>query len=532
MILDYPYTLAFGVDERQRPNAVAVAPLTVPTASLFAPDENLVELMVQVDSHDFEVSDHTRLLRLPRTGPSRGRTRFDIVARHEGDCSLTATFHRAGNFVHQMTLTLPVVGSSPSPTPWGCRRPVVTGSGRLASGASSLQRRDVGLVISPAAQGGYQCICIGSRAAAVHLSVTPPALQAALDELRGKLLDVVQLRVGNEYVFQTRLDIPENVQEVALRIMARAGARLFQQLFRNPADGADARGLGDWLRQVTEDETPLTVQVVSTGVPIPWSLLYLGDVGPGATLSWDRFLGMRHLVEQIPYVGSPSHDTTVVNSRPRLAVSVNVNTTIDVTMKATFVSDQQQWWSAAAVSCPGQQLTVLPRSTRDELVSALADPTTSDQILYFYGHAVASSLSDRGGPDASALILSDGTLTLADLSLDAPRDVQLPGKPLVVLNACESAELSPLFYDGFVPYFLDKGARGVVGTEAKTPARFATAWAERFFRRLLGGQAIGEAVLELRRELLAERRNPLGLLYAVHCDQDTRISPPLPLARG
>ena len=28
----------------------------------------------------------------------------------------------------------------------------------------------------------------------------------------------------------------------------------------------------------------------------------------------------------------------------------------------------------------------------------------------------------------------------------------------------KSAELSPAFYDGFVPYFMSKGARGVVGT--------------------------------------------------------------------
>jgi hypothetical protein len=41
-------------------------------------------------------------------------------------------------------------------------------------------------------------------------------------------------------------------------------------------------------------------------------------------------------------------------------------------------------------------------------------------------------LTDKGGPDASALLLSAGRLTLADLSLDAPDTVQLAGTPLVV----------------------------------------------------------------------------------------------------
>ena len=103
----------------------------------------------------------------------------------------------------------------------------------------------------------------------------------------------------------------------------------------------------------------------------------------------------------------------------------------------------------------------------------------------------------------------------------------LRGKPLVFINACESAELSPAFYDGFVPYFMAKGARGVVGTQCKTPALFAAEWAKRFFERFLDGDALGEAFLDLRREFLDAHGNPLGLLYAVHCDGDTRIEPAL-----
>ena len=101
----------------------------------------------------------------------------------------------------------------------------------------------------------------------------------------------------------------------------------------------------------------------------------------------------------------------------------------------------------------------------------------------------------------------------------------LRGQPLVFINACESAELSPAFYDGFVPYFMAKGARGVIGTQCKTPALFAAKWAERFFDRFLGGEALGDAFLGLRREFLGQHGNPLGLLYAVHCDGDTRIEP-------
>ena len=133
---------------------------------------------------------------------------------------------------------------------------------------------------------------------------------------------------------------------------------------------------------------------------------------------------------------------------------------------------------------------------------ALADAATDDQILYFYCHAESAGLGDPGGPDASALVLSDARITLADLTLDAPTTTLLRGKPLVFINACESAEMSPAFYDGFVPYFMAKGARGVVGTQCKTPALFAAEWAQRFFERFLDGAALGDAFLALRREFL------------------------------
>ena len=99
------------------------------------------------------------------------------------------------------------------------------------------------------------------------------------------------------------------------------------------------------------------------------------------------------------------------------------------------------------------------------------------------------------------------------------------------INACESAELSPLFYNGFVPYFMAKGARGVIGTECKTPVLFAIEWANAFFDQFLDGAAVGETVLKLRQDFLREHGNPLGLIYAIHCDADTRIAPALARAK-
>ncbi|MCU4671914.1 CHAT domain-containing protein [Microbacterium fluvii] len=151
--------------------------------------------------------------------------------------------------------------------------------------------------------------------------------------------------------------------------------------------------------------------------------------------------------------------------------------------------------------------------------------SASDAVLYLYCHAEASAADT----DASRLILTGSeSLTLGELEVYAPTGDRLPGHPLVFINACESGELTPLFYGGFVSYFLAKGARGVIGTECKTPALFASEWAKAFFDELFAGTPLGETVLTLRRRFLADHANPLGLLYGVHCDVDTVVSPALP----
>ena len=63
------------------------------------------------------------------------------------------------------------------------------------------------------------------------------------------------------------------------------------------------------------------------------------------------------------------------------------------------------------------------------------------------------TLASPAGPDSACLVLTDDRVTLGDLNLDAPTTAQLRGNPLVFINACKSAEMSPAFYDGFRPLF-------------------------------------------------------------------------------
>lgn len=489
------------------------------SAGLPDPGEGLIELTVQLTSTDFEMLDDTlRPLRLPRTGPSRGKARFDVSPQHTGQCGLSATVAYQGNFVSQLRLGIPV-GQPGEFTAETVGRPV--------DSAAVLEPRDLSLVIRPDTAGGYSCIALGSvgNEATLPLSVDDMANAAA--DARADLTAVVTGVFGGTQPFLDGIDIPDAVQQAALTQLARSGKRLFQRLFQAPGAGADAKAMGDWLVEyATDPQLQLTLQVFATRVPIPWSMLYLGDVRDGAVLDWNNFLGFRHIIEQLPFQSLPGTKSNQIDSQPDLSVSVNINPKIDSSMGIDVVAAHQQHW--VDIAAARKNLALVPRATLAEVVGALADPANVDKVVYFYCHAQSNDVD----PDKAAIIMGgprdkDQVATLADLNLDAPTDIPLAGRPLVFLNACESADLSPRFYDGFVPFFLAKGSRGVIGTECKTPVVFAIHWAEAFVDRLLAGAPVGQTMLDLRRQFLHDHGNPMGLLYTMYCDADTRIAPPL-----
>jgi hypothetical protein len=430
--------------------------------------------------------------------------------------------HKEGNFLMQLEVTYSVGKQNAAPES-------VAVLGRPISASSNLARRELGMTITPSAKGGYDCVVRGPTHTSVVLPVSEAEIGDAIKVARDAMMSVVSQRDGAELVFQTGIAIDDASRDRALRTLAVAGAELFQRIFFGPAAAADVQQVGELLkRQATKPGSSLNFQVVATRFPVPWGLLYFGDTAEGAAIDPDLFLGMRHVVEQIPLQTGMLVDDTVIDSgNPSLAVSVNVNTDIDGgKLNLDGVARQLAYWEKFATSA-GAKITFAPRRTRAELLAALREGAR-DQLMYLYCHAITNAPGDPGGIRNAAFELTGKErLTLGDLYRESPTSKPLPGNPLVFINACESAELRPEFYDGFIPYFMAKGARGVVGTECKTPAIFASEWALRFFPRFLDGEPLGDLFLELRREFHTKHGNPLGLLYNVYCDADTRIQPGL-----
>ncbi|MEM5317137.1 CHAT domain-containing protein [Paraburkholderia sp. JHI869] len=506
------HTLAFGVDVSAHQDASAS--VVFAERGVFAPGDAAIVLTVQIDTDDFDVSGKTGLMRVPPTGKGYSKARFDIAPRKDGPCTLKATILKDGQFIQQIDLTFDV-GSTTAPAVQVATR------GRGLDGLAVLQPRDLSLQIYPGTAGDYECVLCGAVATHVRLPINAALIDAYIDSARDSLMKVVMYQSGGNYVFQSGINVPQDALDYALPIMAYAGALLLNTLFYGPGAGDDVRAVGNVLRQLgTRPDLQLKIQIVAQTLPVPWPLLYLGDVSDETQLSWDNFLGMRHIIEQIPLQNPMAVTEPEIASVPSLNVSLNFHAGIDAQMGIGVVAAQRTFWQGRAGT------TIQDLQNRNDFINALRQAESPYQILYLYCHAASKGLTN-GGPGASCIELTDGLVSLNDLKLRAPTGTRLAGKPLVFINACESAELSSTFYDGFAPYFMDKGARGVIGTECKTPALFAKAWADRFFECFLAGVTLGDVMLGLRDEFLKAHHNPLGLLYAVHCDADTRIDPAL-----
>lgn len=521
LVVAETYTLAISINSAALQSSESVG--RVPAAPLTRDPDKALQLTISLSSNDFTISDPERRLKIGKDGLSAGKARFDIAPVRAGLGRLTAILHRDNNFVQRLDISLHVGPGVTEPAS-------VVSTGRPIAASGNLSRRDVGLSIRPSPNGGFDCTVWGVTAGEVKLPIRAEELATEIDAARSALLRVVNAKTRDgTRPFQDDVEIKEGaMRDTALSSIALAGYRLFQSLFFHPAADRQCHALGEWLiEQLDREQDDFKLQIVARDFPVPWAMLYLVPEWKDDAIDFERFLGMKLVVEQIPLCNDRfNRDPRIPGDPGGLSVSLNLNTDIGM---GGVVAAQEAYWSQKVAACPAIRLR--KRTLATEVIDALNDSTTDDQIVYFFCHAESLGLTD-GGPGGSNLTMSDhGSLDLAELAVRAPAKRKLGGAPLVFINACESAKLSPLFYNGFVPYFLSKGACGVIGTECKVPGRFAEAWAREFFNAFLAGRPIGEIVRLLRRSFYQSQGNPLGLLYGLYCNADTQINP-LPVRQG
>jgi hypothetical protein len=508
------YMLSFDVDVMIRETSIHSEEFVYE----HEPGETEVELDIHLSSQDFRIYNDRQKLHVSRTGKSENKARFDIKPLKRGIGTLKALILKDNNLIQELTLTLEV----------GRRRRgkiKIEAKGRPPEAAAIIKPRDVHLNISYD-QRGFTLKYVSGITAEATIPLTDVAVDSLAQSVRDVWEKIIETKSARKPIYQTGVHIPPKVGKSSLKKLAEAGFLLFKKIFYENAD-KQTQAMGDLLRQMARKEK-LQIQIASERFFLPWGVLYMSDdldhIEP------EMFLGLKHVIEHIPSQKNFSYFSLNIDGTPKFTISLNLDEGIDGEAEARgitkkVVGEQVEFWSRLKAS---GSVDLIVRGSSDELIEELRNHSMSERLIYFYCHASA-----RMGNSKPSVTLGDGKrLSTDELSKAEGKITSLTSAPLVFINACDSAELSPFFYDDFLNFFVSRGARGAIGTECKIPALFGTEWAKRFFTHFLPGKSLGELFLNLRREFYFEHNNLLGLAYALYCDGDTQILPSLSVEMG
>jgi hypothetical protein len=338
----------------------------------------------------------------------------------------------------------------------------------------------------------------------IDIDMSPEDLAA----LNGQVQEAVQ-----GLALDTACGAAASRAEKHLRPLAELGHFAFRRVFGH---GETAAELQECLAG-----RPFSLQVAAEDFFLPWELLY-PDLG--APLSYENFLGLRHVVSRL----------IVQKSRRGSFVS-----------PAIPVADQPKLGLLAYTALPsvaGRELAFFERLAAEGKIvlrklRALDPGRRPEEIEQFRGfwkealnlaHLACEAIYEDQFPSRSHLLLSEEfPVSLQDLEV---YPIAIDGHPLVVLNACRTGNINPLYTSYFAGAFLRLGARGVVATECLVPDTFAADFVEQLYLRLLGGRPLGESMRAARQFFLRERGDPSGLLYSMYASPSIRLTRHAPRA--
>ena len=296
--------------------------------------------------------------------------------------------------------------------------------------------------------------------------------------------------------------------DAQLRPLAEAGNYAFKQVFR------DHQALVA-IQELLALGPRVSLQVASEDFFLPWELFYPVDLDD--PLSYEHFWGMNHIISRVivqeARPGAFVSPAIPVVNRPKLGLLTYCGLPSVVEKEVPFFEK---------LDGDGEidlfKLRALdPEKKREEFKEFRSFWERALNLAHFACHA----FYEDELPNLSHILLSDEfPITLMDLEVYG---ISINGHPLIILNACETGNLNPLYTSYFAAAFLKYGARGVVATECAVPDSFAADFAEQLYAHLLAGEPLGESLLATRRYFLEEYHNPSGLLYSMYAPPSIRL---------
>ncbi|HEX6173338.1 MAG TPA: hypothetical protein VF089_04935, partial [Candidatus Binatia bacterium] len=231
------------------------------------------------------------------------------------------------------------------------------------------------------------------------------------------------------------------------------------------------------------------------------------------------FWGFKHIIEQPPSMPDGRDLQIAINvaNRP-IELLVALSLDLDQSLSKTHIE--------ALETDLVNIMKVVPCRSRRNIEAALAQPKL--ELVYFYCHGERQAVSGSNVPVPFLEIGHQEKLTTGDIiswsDSDWDKHHWLDTSPLVFINGCHTAELTPQILVNFVDAFTGVFAAGVIGTEIMLHQRVANEAGQIFFDYFKNPKcSVGEALQQVRRSLLL-KGNLLGLAYTAYCSADLQLS--------
>lgn len=393
--------------------------------------------------------------------------------------------------------------------------------------------------------------------------LTETLLNSFVSDFREILLDAVfgpALETGK----MTGPQRDETIKKLSL-----LGTRMMQALFDTQTGSGDMVALGEMLKSGLPDASLVQISLLKDAKDfvLPWQILTIeDDVESEGPASIENLWGWRYILE-IKRCGDGANRRP---APPPAATPIRIKYG-----RWNFFNEPQHFAHLQALAQGAKfptELTAPVIEDGDAFVMALQGGM---DLLYVYAHGHAGVLNtpsshacrdrartqieafkkrrqiaaetglDTTQTDAwietyeryldltqneaeSLLTLTNSDIRLAKLvAAKSPdnRQIRFKDAPIVFLNTCQSAQIWNAIEGSFVGFFLSRDARAVLGTETTIPVVVSEEFGRLVLDALFKGATLGEAVLQGRRTLLAEKNNPLGICYTVYGAADARIGP-------
>lgn len=529
--------------------------------AIVEPQEEEATLYASVFSEDFEIEHHTRTLTLPTQGDS-GTLFFAIRPLRrtfgEGDlASLDVCLYYRCNLVQSFEVRVEVLGEGEAPRTEAPQRAELKAA-RIEKypDLDQVAPKQLNLTITKLADGAYL----------FHFMLAPEAMEDPrweairfgypvtlrredlthlITKARRQLYNVARSRAYQQDVAGDPLTYKKAMQALAL-----LGRQLYSKLFELDGPDSPARTIAEWIKDNLPEGS--TIQVIDRAreFVFPWSLVYdsipWDEAGLSQNVDLQGFWGWRYQIELL----TDELTTTYRTSGVEIDVADGLRIAVGLNGEIPKSAEQRELFESLSVACgeraehslleSSSQVIQLLQQGRQQIFYAFchgftermaADIQIGDNLLAEFKAWLRTlpyreriALKDQEGSlfnvGDSWIKLTYGEVPLTMMQYYAADRIE--GAPLVFLNMCESAQVLPSLSGGFVPFFIQHGARGVIGTECPMTSTFAHPFSQAFFGRFLQGQPAGRVLWELRREFL-EKGNPLGLAYTLYCDADVRL---------